>query len=103
MMGKPWAFSSDGSVPTVQFRTGLEGFYLSVEDTFVDGVMAAVGILTAGCILFDEPAKASAAEIGRCLLKMPILLFKLLKGDPLVKLPERVRRRLIDPPMKAQA
>jgi all-trans-retinol 13,14-reductase len=87
--------------PSIQSRTGVKGFYLSGEDTFVNGVTVAVGILTAGCIIFDELVSASAVQIGRSLLEMPLLLWRLILGDPRVKLPERIRKRLTTPSKRA--
>jgi hypothetical protein len=81
--------------PAVQSRTGLKGFYLSGEDTFVNGVTIATGLITASCIIADELARGAPKQLFKLLLKLPTLLYDFLKGDPRVKLPDSVRERLL--------
>lgn len=80
--------------PAVQSRTGIKGFYMSGEDTFVNGVTIATGLITAGCILADECLRAAPGLLARLLLQMPRLILDFISGDPRVKLPDDIRRRL---------
>ena len=80
--------------PMIQSRTGVCGFYLSGEDSFVNGVTVATGVITAACIVVDECLRAAPKQLGRLLLDIPCLIVDLIKGNPSLKLPKRVREML---------
>lgn len=84
--------------PTVQSRTGVKGFYMSGEDTFVNGVTVATGIITASCIIMDECIRATPKLIGGLILDLPGLIIDAIKGNPKLKLPDEVRRMLTGQP-----
>ena len=80
--------------PVVQSRTGLKGLYLSGEDSFVNGVTIATGVISAAALFIDEILDEIPKQVGRTVLALPTLLTRFIFGDPRLKLPESIRRRL---------